>query len=88
MKRLVVVALLAGLCGGCSSTNIAELMKAMGENTATVCIQAQWGGGMVIASRTNITNGDVQCQPNGLTVKSSSQTVPVGVTIQPTGAKP
>lgn len=83
MRIILIVTSL--LFVGCSSTNIAELVKAMAGDTATVCVTAQWGGGMVNASRTNIQNGDVQCQPNGLTVKSQREVIvsPATVTVAP-----
>jgi hypothetical protein len=73
---------------GCSTTNVSELVKAMAGDSATVCVTAQWGGGLVNASRTNIVNGDVVCNGNGLSVKSTPGVVSLPVTVTPTQVKP
>jgi len=80
---MIAVLLLAALLAGCSSTNIAELMKAMGNDPATVCATAVYAGASLNVARTNITNGKVTCNPQGLTVESEPASVPVNVNVRP-----
>ena len=70
------------MLAGCSSTNLADIVKAAGQDPATVCVTAAYAGAMVNISRTNITNGDVQCNGNGLSVKSST-IVPIELQVTP-----
>lgn len=75
------------LLTGCSRTNIAEYVKALAGDPATVCItndlSSPWGNDKIIGVRTNITNGNVQCTKEGLTVTSSPPSMPVGVQLVP-----
>lgn len=79
--------LLAALCAtGCSTTNISELVQAMAKDAATGCLTVTYAGALVIASRTNITNGNVECSGTGMKVTSTPvpQNLPVTVTPVPT----
>ena len=82
MTRLGWV-VLAGLLSGCSQTNIAELVKAMGNDPATFCATAVYAGASLNVARTNITNGRVTCNPQGLTVESEPAIAPIAVKVTP-----
>lgn len=69
MKALILGT--AILLAGCSSTNIAELVKAMAGDNATACASGTYAGAQISYSRTNILNGEVTCNANGMTVKST-----------------
>lgn len=62
--------LLALLLGGCVSN--AELVKAMASSTATVCVHITSIYGSVRIWRTNMEDGTVTCNPDGLSVKSDA----------------
>lgn len=74
---------LAGLLlAGCSSTNFAEVIKAAGTDPTTVCITGVYSGAMLGYYRTNIQNGEVQCNGNGLAIKSSNMAIPATIQLQ------
>lgn len=58
---------------GCSRTNLAEVIKAMANDPATACFREE-GLAPYIAPvsyyRTNIQNGSVKCNSDGLVVTS------------------
>lgn len=72
---------------GCSSTNLADVLVAAGKDPASVCGSVMTVYGSIKFARTNITNGDVQCNQDGLTVRSQPPSVPVGVQVVPTSQK-
>lgn len=73
---------------GCSRTNISEYVKALAQDQATFCLtndlSSPWGNDKVLAVRTNLQSGNVQCTKDGLTVTSTPAVVPVGVQFVPT----
>ncbi len=79
---LAFIALLAG----CSQTNIADLINAMGKDPATVCANGVYAGASLNIARTNITNGEVECGANGLKIKSTA--VQLGIPAQVTIGQP
>lgn len=81
MKALLLGSIV--LLTGCSSTNISEVIKAMANDPATVCATAVVAGSTINIARTNITEGEVSCNGNGLAVKSSptATQVPVKVVV-------
>lgn len=76
LAALLAVAALALL--GCSRTNISEYVKALAQDQATFCLtndlSSPWGNDKVLAVRTNLQNGNVQCTKDGLTVTSATPT--------------
>lgn len=80
---IVGAIVLAVLVAGCAPTNISELVKAMGQDPATVCVTATYAGALINVARTNITNGDVQCNGNGLAVKSQATQLGVPMVVTP-----
>ena len=74
------------LLAGCSQTNIADLITAMGKDPATVCATGVYAGASLNVSRTNITNGEVNCGPNGMVIKSTA--VQLGIPAQVTIGQP
>lgn len=77
------MALLVMLMSGCSQTNLAEILQAAGRDPASVCGSVMTPYGNLKFARTNITNGDVVCNQDGLTVKSQPPSVPVGIQVLP-----
>ena len=61
----------AVLLAGCTQTNISDLVKAMSGDTATACATGTYAGATLQYSRTNILNGEVTCNANGMSVKST-----------------
>lgn len=67
----VVLAMLCGavcLLSGCLSA--ASLVEAMGKDPASICLQVNTVYGTARIARTNIVNGNVTCNGDGLTVKT------------------
>ena len=69
---------------GCAPTNLAEILKSAGNDPATVCANGVYAGVLINYTRTNVTNGEVQCNANGLTIKTQAVQlgIPAQVTIQ------
>jgi hypothetical protein len=63
---LVVAAL---LLTGCNSTNISELVKALGNDPASVCVNLTSVYANLRVARSNLTNGTMSCTGDGLTVR-------------------
>jgi hypothetical protein len=89
-RTIVLAVLLAGLGAGCVASNLTELEKAhatviqaLGNDPATVCVVASYGPATIMGGRTNITNGDVKCNAQGLELKSQATQVGVPLTIVP-----
>jgi len=61
---------------GCSQTNITDLIKAVGNDPATVCASGTYAGASIKVFRTALTNGKVSCNDNGLTVESTQPPAP------------
>ena len=91
--RLILVVLILLACAAlvsCTATNITELRKAQAEviealskDPATVCVTVSYGPATVTGGRTNITNGDVQCTPSGMVIKSQATQLGVPMTVVP-----
>ena len=69
--------------GGCSATNLASVLEAAGKDPATVCGNAMYAGAALNFARTNITNGEVDCNNGHLTVHSTPPPLPVGIQLVP-----
>jgi hypothetical protein len=86
--RAIRILIPLGLCtvvlAGCA--NLPNVVKALSQDPATVCASLQTVYGTLKVARTNITNGDVACSGDGLTVKSAPANVPLNVTIAPAKA--
>lgn len=85
MRSIMVIGLVIGvaLLSGCANKagdNLAKIIEALGKDPATVCATVMTEGVSASFARTNITNGDVQCDK--LTVKSTGTTT-VPVTVKP-----
>lgn len=63
--------------GGCSATNVSELLKALGQDPATVCITVTSVYGTVKGYRTNAMNATVKCDQEGLSVKAGNEGTPM-----------
>lgn len=79
----LLVAVVVALTAGCSSTNLADVLKAAGQDPASVCGSVLTVYGSIKFARTNITNGNVQCSQDGLTVKSDAIQVPMSLQVVP-----
>ena len=77
MHRVAAVALAGMLLGGCSTTNISELLSALGKDNATVCVTVTSVYGTVKGFRTNAANATVKCDQEGMSVKAESQAAPM-----------
>ena len=71
MHRVAAVALAGLLLGGCTATNVSELLKSIGQDTATVCITVTSVYGPVKGYRTNAMNATVKCDQEGLSVTAA-----------------
>lgn len=67
---MIHVLLLILLLGGCAPSNISDLMKAMGENQASVCITVTSIYGTAKMARSGLLNGTVTCSADGMTIKA------------------
>ena len=92
------------LLSGCVASNMADYVRALGSDPATVCVKltlsTPWGTQVTTGARTGIANGTVVCpQDGGMTVRSGtvvpdpvqSVTVPLQIAPQqlaPVPAKP
>lgn len=65
--KLVLLAAVALLFAGC--TSVPGIIEAMAKDPATVCISIS-GPYPAVISRTNLTNGEVNCSGQGMVVKS------------------
>lgn len=81
--RFLALALLPLLCGGCLASNLAEALKAAGQDPATVSINVKTIYGTIQWCRTGILNGNVVCDSNGITVKSDAQAIGVPINVVP-----
>lgn len=90
MRYVILIAALLGGCGYQSGKlSQASFMKDLAGDTATVCLNGQGEGISLNFSRTNITNGEVQCTPQGMVIKSNGLNIPANVTIgQPVTVTP
>jgi hypothetical protein len=69
MKILLIG--LALLSSGCVASNLADVVRAMGESDATVCVSINTIYGTGKLYRSNIKNGTVKCDMDGMAVKPS-----------------
>jgi hypothetical protein len=81
MKTLTL--LVAVVLAGCSSTNIAELVKAAGQDAASVCASVSTVYGVLKFARTNLVNGNIACDANGMIMKSDAAQVGVPIQVTP-----
>ena len=76
MTRVTILAAL--LLTGCSFSPSADVIKAMGEDPASVCVRMRAtymaASGDVLVARTNITSGTMKCNADGITVTPSDTT--------------
>ncbi len=69
---------------GCATSNMTELVKAMAGDPATVCARINGPApylGELTVFRTNLTNGKVSCNQEGMTVSSETTNVSGTVTL-------
>ena len=71
------------LLAGCSQTNLASILEAAAKDPATICGSAVYAGASVNFSRSNITNGDVDCNNGHMTIHSTPPAQPIGVQLVP-----
>ena len=71
------------LLSGCSQTNLAAILEAAGKDPATVCGSATYAGAQLQFARTNLTQGEVTCNGNGMSVRSIPSATPIGVKVTP-----
>src|SRR6185503_19982685 len=94
MIALVLLALAALLTGGCVASNMADYVRALGSDPATVGIKltlsTPWGTQVTTGARTAMTNGTVSCpQDGGMSVRSGTvmpepvQSVKVPLDVKP-----
>lgn len=70
-RALVLVVALAP--AGCvPSTFLKDSLEALSKDTATLCAEIAYGPGVLKIKRTNIANGEVRCDNDGLTVRSGT----------------
>ena len=81
LLALLVVAVL--VTSSCSATNLAEVIKAAGQDQATVCSSGVYAGASLNFVRTNCTNCEMDCNNGHLTIKSQPPSIPVGVQLVP-----
>lgn len=78
MRGLVIAGSLL-LVSGCAPSNLADAIRAGGENTATVCARVTTIYGTLTFMRSNVATGDVSCDT--LTIKSTTNvSIPMTVT--------
>ena len=65
---MIWAATIALLFSGCVASNLADVMEKMGDNPATVCITVNTVYGTGKALRSNVTNGKVKCDMDGMSV--------------------
>lgn len=71
------------LAGGCAFSPSAEFIEALGKDQATVVVKINTIYGTVLYCRTNIMNGDVDCNGEGIKVKSQASTIGVPFFVVP-----
>ena len=71
MKKALLVALCLGL-SACSTTNLAEVVKAMNGSTGSTCVKLNTVYGTASVAHTNVQNGTASCTGEGLTVKEGN----------------
>ncbi len=81
MVRLLGIVIFSVGVAGCAST--ADLVKALGQDPATVCVNVTTVYGTLRVARTNIVQGNVTCNGEGLSVKSEATTVGVPLQVVP-----
>lgn len=83
---LAVFAMALAGTASCAPTNLAQVIEAASKDQATMCwsiapIPPYFGGAQ--GARTNIENGTVKCNKDGLEVGSQPTVIPVGVQVVP-----
>ncbi len=66
---LLTLALL-GL-SGCVASNLAEVVKELGDNTSTVCVTVNTVYGTGKALRSNVAAGKVKCDMDGMSIDNT-----------------
>jgi hypothetical protein len=69
--RLVLVLLLSLLLSGCIASNLAQVIKELGDNPATVCVTVNTVYGTGKALRSNVQQGKVKCDMDGMSVDTT-----------------
>ncbi len=59
---------------GCVASNLAEVVKELGDNTSTVCVTVNTVYGTGKALRSNVAKGTVKCDMDGMSVDTKSDT--------------
>lgn len=78
-------AFIAAALTGCAPTNLADVLEAAGKDPASVCGSITTIYGTAKFARTNIVNGNVSCNQDGLSVKSDAVQVPLQLQVNPVG---
>ncbi len=63
-----VILLISLLSTGCVASNLAEVVKELGDNTSTVCVTVNTVYGTGKALRSNVAKGSVKCDMDGMSV--------------------
>ncbi len=53
---------------GCVASNLADVVKELGDNTSTVCVTVNTVYGTGKALRSNVAHGTVKCDMDGMSV--------------------
>jgi len=69
--RWLAIAGLALFLTGCVASNLAEVIEKMGDSKATVCVTVNSVYGTGKALRTNVENGRVKCDMDGMSVDNT-----------------
>ena len=87
MKRLICLCTLSlalfGLSACVGGFLDASQIDALAKDPASVCVSITTPYGNMKFARTNITQGNVTCDANGLTVQSDAQKVGIPITVVP-----
>ena len=67
MTKIILIGAIACVLSGC--TSLPGIIEAMAKDPATVCVSIA-GPYPAVISRTNLSNGEVNCSGQGLVVKS------------------
>ena len=57
---------------GCVASNLADVVKELGDNTSTVCVTVNTVYGTGKALRSNVVKGKVKCDMDGMSVDTSA----------------
>ncbi len=68
LMMLQTLLLVCILFSGCVASNLAEVVKELGDNTSTVCVTVNTVYGTGKALRSNVAHGTVKCDMDGMAV--------------------